>query len=193
LEYINYEFLQKQDGYFVEIKVLKVNKNYNFPLMSFKDKKTGTREWTNEPKENLFVCKFELEDLIEFQKIEFEIIRGYYYNEGRNYNLRETIDFLFNERLKMKAEKNPLQEMYKLIMNSSYGKTLLKPIPDEIVFKTDKNIDDFVDKHYNRIKKFQKLNGSNENYERFMVEIEKGINQHYNNASAGCEVLAMSK
>ena len=93
----------------------------------------------------------------------------------------------------MKAQKNPLQEVYKLIMNSSYGKTLLKPLPDEIVFKTNDNIDDFVDKHYNRIKKFQKLNGSNENYERFMVEIEKGINQHYNNASAGCEVLAMSK
>ena len=32
----------------------------------------------------LRVDKIALEDLIEFQKVEFEIIRGYYFNEGFN-------------------------------------------------------------------------------------------------------------
>ena len=30
------------------------------------------------------MCKFELEDLIKYHEIEFDIIDGYYYNEGRN-------------------------------------------------------------------------------------------------------------
>jgi len=79
---------------------------------------------------HVFVCKFDLEDLIKFHKIEFEVVDGYYYNEGRNTELRGVIETVFNERLKLKKVGNPLQEIYKLIMNSSYGKTLQKAIPE---------------------------------------------------------------
>ena len=32
----------------------------------------------------IYVDKTTLEDLIEFQEIEFDIVKGYYFNEGHN-------------------------------------------------------------------------------------------------------------
>jgi len=188
---LNYDFLKKCDGYFIQIRVKKVNKNFAFPLMSYIND-DGVRIFTNEPKENLYVCKIQLEDLIEFHNIEFEIIDGYYYDEGRNNNLRDVIDFVFNERLKMKKQKNPLQEIYKLIMNSAYGKTLQKSHPEQVEFKNENDIDKFIDKNYNYIKSYQELY-SKGSFKKYIVKMEKGIEEHFNNAPAGVEVLAMSK
>jgi hypothetical protein len=217
-------FLDTCDGYFIQIKVNKVNKHYDFPLMSFKNEK-GVRIFTNETQETLYVCKFDFEDLIEFHDIEYEIIDGYYYDEGRNNKLKEVISFVFNERLKMKRQirtenevfdfdtdkeakakekelkeknikytkGNPLQEIYKLIMNSSYGKCLQKAHPDKLVFKNQDNIEKFVDKNYNYITEYYEINNDNEDYKKYVIKMKQGINEHYNNAHCGVEVLAMSK
>ena len=191
LENLSYDFLKKCDGYFVQIKIIKNNKKRAFPLMSYKNE-NGIRMFENEVPGNIYVCKFELEDLIEFHNIEFEIIDGYYYDEGRNNKLEEICNHLFNERLKMKAIKNPLQEIYKLIMNSSYGKTLQKAHPENIVFKNENNIDAFVDKNYNSVKNYREIECDN-GFKKYIVKTEKGINEHFNNVACGVEILAMSK
>jgi len=189
----NYKTLQSySDGYFIQIKITKVGKNLRFPLMSYKNE-DGVRIFSNTMVgKNIYVCKFDLEDLIKFHKIEFDIIDGYYYNEGRNNKLKEVIDFVFNERLEMKKVKNPLEQIYKLIMNSSYGKTLQKAIDENLVFKTSNEIDKYVDKNYNYISKYEKINDDGE-IERYAVTTLKGIEDHYNNCACGVEVLAMSK
>jgi hypothetical protein len=195
LKNLNYEWLKNNtDGYYIQIKINAVNKNYHFPLMNYKDD-NGTRIFSNDMiNKNIFVCKIELEDLIEFHKIEFTIIDGYYYNEGRNNKLGEVIDFVFNERLKMKKEKNTIEQIYKLIMNSSYGKTLQKPIEENVVFKTSDDIDKFVDKNYNFIKNYEQLNNDDDDvYKKYIIKVLKPIDEHYNYAHCGVEVLAMSK
>ena len=78
-------------------------------------------------------------------------------------------------------------------MNSSYGKTLQKAIAEDIKFESSVKLDNFIDKHYNRIKSYEKMHGGNENYTRYKVKMEKGINEHFNNCHCGVEVLAMSK
>ena len=192
LENRSYAFLKKQDGYSVQNKILKVGKKFKFPQMSYKNE-NDVRVWTNEPKQNLFVCKCQLEDLIEFHKIEFEVIDGYYYDEGRNMKLESVIEFVFNERLKLKKEGNTPEQIYKLIMNSAYGKTMLKPFMDKTVFVAGKeNLDKFIDKHYNRMLNFESLYGSTETFQRYKAKIEQGINEHFNNAHCGVEILAMS-
>lgn len=189
----NYETLIKySDGYFIQIKINKVNKNLRFPLPSYKNK-DGVRTFSNDMVgKNIYVCKFELEDLIKYHKIKFDIIDGYYYNEGRNNKLKEVIDFVFNERLKMKKLKNPLEQIYKLIMNSSYGKTLQKAIDENLVFKTSDEIDNYVDKNYNYIVECEKINDDG-NIDRYAITTLKGIEDHFNNCPCGVEVLAMSK
>ena len=72
-----------------------------------------------------------LNDWIKFHKIEVELIRGYYYDEGYNNQVNITQDTLFNKRLEEKKKGNPIQEVYKLILNSSYGKTLENAHEDE--------------------------------------------------------------
>lgn len=185
-------FLDTCDGYFIQIKVNKVNKLYDFPLMSYINE-NSVRIFTNDPQGTLYVCKFDLEDLIEFHDIEYTIIDGYYYNEGRNNKLEEVISFVFNERLKMKAQKNPLQEIYKLIMNSSYGKCLQKAHPDKVEFKNQDNIDKFVDKNYNYINEYYEIYNEDSDYKKYIVKMKQGINEHFNNCHCGVEVLAMSK
>jgi len=183
-----YEFLKSIDGYFVEITITKVGINKKFPLMSYITD-TGIRLWTNDMVgRTMWVDRFALEDLIEFQQVEFMVDRGYYYNEGRNYQIGETIEHLFQTRLAMKKKKNAVEQVYKLLMNSAYGRTLLKPFEDEKVYVSEKNHDKHLVRHYDSVKSVQKLHDNS-----FEITQQKPIIDHYNLAHIGCEVLSMSK
>tara|TARA_R110000803_G_scaffold142752_2_gene209034 strand:+ start:1339 stop:4782 length:3444 start_codon:yes stop_codon:yes gene_type:complete len=185
---LTYKFLEKQDGYFVEIEIKSVGIHRKFPLMSIVNDK-GVRMFNNEMiGEKIVVDKITLEDLIKFQAVKFEVIRGYYYNEGRNTELAPTIKGFFDERVAKKKEGNPIQNVYKLLMNSAYGKTLLKPFDTEIKYMSKKEADKFVDRHYNHIREITEVNDYITS-----VDIYKPISNHFNNAPCGVEVLSMSK
>ena len=185
----NYTFLQKQDGYFIEIKIKKVNKNRHFPLMSYKNEE-NVRIFTNEMiDKNLIVDKTSLEDLIKFQQIEFDVIKGYYFNEGFNIKINETITYLFNKRLELKKNHNPAEIVYKLIMNSGYGKSIMKPIESETrIFDDDNRFDTYLSRNYNWIKTWNKF-GNN----KTKVKTVKAINEHFNIPHVGSNILSMSK
>lgn len=183
-----YEFLKSIDGYFVEITIRKVGRNRKFPLMSYITD-DGIRLWTNEMVgRKMWVDKFALEDLIEFQDVEFVVDRGYYYDEGRNYEIGETIEHLFNTRLEMKQKDNAIEQVYKLLMNSAYGRTLLKPFEDEKVYVSEKNHDKHLVRHYDSVKHIERLHDNS-----YEITQQKPIIDHYNLAHIGCEVLSMSK
>ena len=55
--------------------------------------------------EIIFIDKAGLEDLITFQGAGFEIIDGYYQNEGRNNNINHVINDLYDLRKKLKQIK----------------------------------------------------------------------------------------
>ena len=188
----DYNVIKKYDGYFVRVRIDKIGKKFSFPLMSYKDE-NGGRVWSNEMKnEIMYLSKIQLEDLIQFHEIEFTIIDGYYYDEGRNTKLKEVIDYLFSKRLILKKEKNCLEMVYKLIMNSAYGKTLQKPIGDNLIFKDGDDLPKYLDKNYNYIEKYELIK-SEEGYERYMITRNITIEEHFNNCPCGVEVLAMSK
>ncbi len=181
---LTYDFLKNQDGYFVEILIKKVNKHYKFPLMS---KMGDVREFTNDMEgETLIVDKITLEDLIHYQEIKFEIVKGYYYNEGRNNKILEVITHLFETRKREKANKNPVEQVFKLIMNSAYGKSLLKPFDTDS--KYVKDIEQHATKYYKHIKEIIPLHNGT-----YKVDHYKSICEHFNNCQIGIEVLSMSK
>jgi hypothetical protein len=196
LKSTNYNEIKNYDGYFVEVKILELNKKLSFPLLSYINDK-GVRIFTNDMVgKNVYLDKTSLEDAIEFQKIKFEIIRGYYYDEGRNMKLRETISFLFNERLKLKKLENPLENIFKLIMNSAYGKTLLKPIDEEVTYiKGRQEMKKHIINNYTFHKETTLMseNDIDDKLKIYEVKKIKPINNHFNNASCGVEVLSMSK
>ena len=180
----------KWDGYFVEIEVESVGIRRDFPLMNYKDEK-GTKIWSNDMVgRNIFVDKTKLEDLIEFQKVEYKFIRGYYYDEGRNAKVNEIIKHLFEERKRQKRLKNPIQNVYKLLMNSSYGKTMMKPITSDTKYVKKENLNRFLKKYFEFVKEPFTLLPNGQYYK---IKVIKTINKHYNTAHCGCEILSMSK
>jgi len=126
-----YEFLKNQTGYFIQIRIKKVGLKRQFPLLSkYGDEANGhsrVRLFSNDMiGQKVYIDKTGLEDAINFQDIEFEIIDGYYYNEGRNNTINRVIQHLYNKRKELKKNKNPTQIVIKELMNSMYGKTILK-------------------------------------------------------------------
>lgn len=203
LNEFTYTQIKKYDGYFIAIKILEVGKTQNFPLISFINSETSVREFTNDAVDKiLYVDKVGLEDLIEFHKIKFEIIKGYYYDEGVNTKIIDVIKFLFNERLKKKSEGNPIELVYKLIMNTIYGKSILKPIDyDYKFFNKKEEYQIYLSKNYNKISEItviknrftDKKNGNEVNNDKYKLKEYKDLTIHENRPQVGVEVLSMSK
>ena len=188
----------QHDGLFVRCLITKVGINRQFPLASVMTE-SGVRDFTNDlVGKEIYLDKQSILDLQEFQNVELNILEGYYYNSGRNPTCKSVIRYLYDTRRQKKKEKNPIQAVYKLIMNSAYGKTILKPIIDDIMVinkigydkKTKKYVDNwknYLGKNYNYIKDFTDCG------KVVIVKKHKSILEHYNNAHIGVEVLSKSK
>ena len=91
------------------MKITHVGKFRQFPLLS-KNTETGVRLFSNDIiGEIIYIDKIALEDAINFQSIEFEVIDGYYFNEGHNSKINNVISFLYSKRKQLKKDKNPAQ------------------------------------------------------------------------------------
>ena len=188
----SYNWLKQQDGYFVDIVIKSVGIKRAFPLMSVKNE-NNVRMFNNDMiGQTIRVDKTTLEDLIEFQNITFDVVRGYYFDEGFNDKIVTTIKYLFNERLEQKKKKNPSEMIYKLIMNSSYGKSIMKPVDTESrFFDNAKDAQIYMTRHYNWLTHYVRF-GSGDNH-KTKVSSVKVLADHYNIAQVGVCILSMSK
>lgn len=187
----SYENVSKYDGYFVEVVINSIPLHRDFPLLSCKNK-DGIRDFTNDMTNKIiYMDKIMLEDAIHFQGInDFQIIRGYYFDEGFNSKINDTIDYLFETRKLKKKEKNPIQEIYKLIMNSAYGKSILKEQTTETrYFHNENEYKVYLDRNYDRIISTIYINDCS----IIKVESIASINRHQNIAQVGVSVLSWSK
>lgn len=167
--------------YIVEIEITKIGKKVKMPIISKKDDK-GIRQYVNE-KTTMIVGKYYLEDLIRYQQIEYKIIKGYYFNQGFNTKCKELMQTLFDMRKRYKAEMNPIQEVVKLIMNSAYGKTIMKASNHEHKYiKKDE-----LYKYRNRLIEAVEF----DNF--YKIKLKKSIRDHYNMAHIGGLILDYSK
>ena len=187
---LNMNFLSKQTAYIVQIKILKVNKHYPFPLIVQKKDGLNLNDDNITDPITMIVDNIYLEDLIHFQEIEFELIKGYYWNGKKDFRIREEIQKIFNKRVEYKKQKNPLQQLYKLIMNSCYGKTIEKPVDKELVYiEGEENTKKFIKKNYNSITEIIPIKDSQISAIKQVVPIDK----HFNFSLLGIQVLSMSK
>ena len=183
---LNKEFLDGVDGYFVHCRINEVGVRRDFPLMT-EFKEDGTRIFDNDVKE-VYVDKTGLEDLIEFQKCEVEILDGVFYDEGRNTKISEVMRELFQLRKQKKAEGNPIQEVYKLIMNSGYGFTIMKAPEYDLQIKNRDVADTYIARNYGAIHSIVEV-GTN----KMLVKTHKSIDEHFVPLHCGIEVLSWSK
>lgn len=188
--HLNLEFLSKQAAYIVEIKITAVHKHYPFPLIV--QKINGLNVNCDEITEpiTMVVDNIMLEDLINFQQIEFEFIKGYYWDGERDTRIQDEIKKIFQKRVEYKRQKNPLQQLYKLIMNSCYGKTIEKPVEKDIKYiRGFEDKEKYIRKNYNKIVEITEIRDS----DIYGVKEIVPIDDHFNFSLLGIQVLSMSK
>ena len=105
LQNASYDFLNEQYGYCIRVKNIRLNKHLDFPFAS-KINEDGIRDFTNDmSNEMIYIDNVGLKDLITFQEAEFEILDGYYFNEGRNDTISTVINMLYDKRLTLKNNR----------------------------------------------------------------------------------------
>lgn len=182
---------EKYDGYYIQIKITKVGKHLHFPLLSYVDD-NGIRQFTNDLiGKTVFVDNIALEDAVKYQQIEYEFIRGYYFDDGFNTNIVKFIKKVFNERLRLKSEKNPAEQVYKLIMNSCYGKLIQKENKyDEVfIYGEEKFEKKFT---YNYDDSFL-VSGTKIRDGMYLMTKKAQVGRHFSSPHLGVQVLSMSK
>jgi hypothetical protein len=143
---------------------------------------------------NQTVDMIQLQDLMTYQDIKYRVLRGIYWNGKRDHRIREYIKHIFNQRAQFKKEGNSIQEVLKLIMNSGYGKSIQKPIVNEIVFKRADKADHYQFEHWHQIVEKKYVANDRDGAEGIaMFKIKKNIDNQFNNAVFGVSVLSMSK
>ena len=184
-------------GFYVHIEITRIGKPRHFPLIVF-NKEFQATEIETERSANvccdMYVDHIMLEDLINFQDCDIKVLRGYYYDGKRDYRIRDIIRNLFELRLKYKKEGNPLQEIIKLLLNSIYGKTILKPINSSIKFIQTDKLTDYIRNKYNIIESTETIyTGEGEGCKFTQAKETKTINKHFNFTPLGVSILSMSK
>jgi len=187
------------------VKINTVNKIQQMPFLAYKDD-DDILQYSNEPPtKEIVIDSITLQDYIKFHKIEYEILDGVFWDNGGNKKLGEVIGDLFKERLKCKANKQmALSNVIKLMLNSSYGKTIMKKSKTEFKivklqsskkdeegnWTTTDNDDlwnSYVYNNFNTLKFSRKIN-------KRCMEVEKlSVDDTYNRGHIGCMILSMSK
>ena len=108
----------------------------------------------------VYIDKVGLEEIITYHEAEFEITDGYYFNEGRNNTINNVIEDFYDLRNNFKQEKNPAQMVIKLLMNSMYGKTIIKPVETDTIVKDNRDdFEKYISYNYNYIGSVIEVNG----------------------------------
>ena len=172
--------------FFVEIEIVNVGIFRQFPLIVKREngKQTNCNEFVK-----IVVDMLTLQDLITFQDISFKLGNGYVMKGKRDHRIRSVIQALYALRAQYKKDKNPTQEVIKLIMNSAYGKTIQKPIKTYLEFVKEDEYEWFVQNRFHQIVKIDRIEGSN----MYLFELQKMKAKQFNNVVFGTTVLSMSK
>ena len=197
------KYLDEKDYYVVTVRINKINKKQQIPFISMKDN-SGILQYINEVPTDGLICvvdQITLNDYIKFHKIEYEILDGVYWDEGFNKTFGNEIKKLYNKRLIEKAisknnklstsERNSggvMQKLIKLMLNSAYGKTIIKKTSVKKLIKTiGPETDSFIFNNFNVIREIEKIS------DRQCVIKTDTIDDTYNLAHVGSMVLSMSK
>lgn len=172
---------------FIHIRINKINKKRHFPLMC--KKINGINIYTNNlENEEVYLTHIELLDLIIYQKIDFDIIDGIFFTGNKDDKMSNYIEYIYNLRKHYKEKKNPLQEILKLFMNSSYGKTIQKDIAIEDKFFTKDKSSDYIKNNFQRIKEVIEINDYS-----VWCKLEGTYSDEYHPVHIGALILSMSK
>ena len=174
--------------------ILKINKTRDVPRLAVRGK--TKIEYVNEiSNHKMVISNIGLENLIISHEVEFKVIDGIYWDEA-DPKMGELIKKLFQDRLTAKqGGKDALQQVIKLMLNSAYGKTIMKKSKVDFKIKSSyvkkdvkvSEFDTYFYNHFNTIHTARKMND-------YQFEIkEVTTDTSFNRAHIGVFILDMSK
>lgn len=174
--------------YIVKIKILSIGKYQQLPFVSYL-LETGERCYTNTLTNKIVtIDKLTLEDWLQFQQIEYEFIEGVYWDEGGNTVMGHFVEELYNARKQYTEENNvALSEITKLILNSMYGKTIMKPSYTKKVIRDNDKVDEYIRKNFERLISMERYGSQTVLY---IIDSAMG---HSNMAHVGGMILSMAR
>ena len=141
----------------LKVKVLKVGKERDFPLLNVRE--NGINMYTNDVEgREFYLTHIELQDFIKYQEGEVEFINCIYWKGDKDDRMANFIRQIYDLRVEYKSQGNPMQEVLKLFMNSSYGKTIQKDVNEEFKFLNKEKKESFIINNFERIKEVIKIN-----------------------------------
>jgi hypothetical protein len=185
-ENLTFDFVNKQTYYFVKIHVTKVNKHITYPL--YFERVNDELKYTNDfIDKHIYVDKLTLEDYIKYHEIEFEILQGYYFDDGFNNKIVEINNYLLEKRNEYKGKNKCLEMIYKKLLNSVYGITLTKSSESNIkIVKGVENIEAFTSRNFDYILSCDIY----ENGTLARFKLIKQLNKHFNLSHIGSSILS---
>jgi len=198
--------LPKSTWLFCDVNITKIDKPRHIPSLSTRNIEKGTRDWEDKPG-RYTLNHIQLEDLCRFQEITFEYLGGIYYPKGPDdVSFKNFFLDLFQKRDNYKQKKNPLQLVYKLLMNSQHGKMTQNPIDTVESFKdvgtpdkstiSEQEYRNYLSKHYHEIieaYELTPLDNTANNRTRYMIKKTKPIADHTNQTQVASIMYAFSK
>ena len=185
------KFMDYANEYYLKILITKVKNKLDFPSLT-KIGENGERLWINDMEgEEVYVDRISLEELIEHHDIEFEVKTGVMFNEGYNDEIGKVVKRLYELRTKYKKENNPVQLLYKLMLNTAYGKTIQKPKDSRILWRENTTTSE-----KNLIRTFGEsiqYISTSKHSNMFKVKLRIGILNHWAMPQCGSLVLSQSK
>lgn len=185
------EDLNRKDisGFFIRIKITKFD-NIPFPLVY--ERVDGSIKYlhTSEKPVEMYVDDIYLEELKINHNIEFEFIEGLYFDKGLNTKSCEVMKHLFESRLEYKKTKNNAMScVLKLMMNSSYGRTILTECLTENKIMSWKQMKDTFANHFHRLKSITCLDK-----DKYIVKmLKESTDKHTSMPHIGSRILSKSK
>ena len=171
----------------IKCKIIKVGKNRSFPLLSYVE--DGLSNYSNDMiGKEVYLTHIEVQDFIKYQEGEVEMLECIYWAGNKDTRMAEKIKHYYNLRAQYKKEGNQLQEVLKLFMNSSYGKTIQKDTETEDKITHKIGTDSFLKNNYGRIKEVIELNK-----ESYWIKLDGSTSSSYIPVQIGCLILGMSK
>jgi len=196
---INLSQALNYDYSIIKIKIKSVGKIQQMPFIAVRTKESI--DYTNlVPEESMIIDSITLEDYIKFHQIEYEVEDGVYWNSGFNPTMGPKIQSLFLQRLKYKKTNKALANAIKLMLNSSFGKTITKK--SETEFKIFRNkfernkagkwerkeyYSSYIHNNFNTIKQSRKITEDMYEIESYKVDNSTNLSQ------IGCMILSYSK
>jgi hypothetical protein len=208
----SFEFLSTTAGYVVECSIRKNKdiKRVGFPLLAkFEDHRLNyTNDWN--PEDTVILNDEQIADLITYQHYtieDFTVLQGLYYSKvdqrheisaspiDENHEMRMKVSrfgfimkMVYLMRVEYKKQRNPIQLVLKLLMNTSYGRNIMKMSELKTSYKNQKSMNNVIKRNFINLKESTKIKDDLHLCTCYVNKYE-----HFNRAIVGSFVLSKSK